>query len=202
MKRRRAPGGGRKPKSGAVAARSVTVRMPEKVFRDLEAALRRHPNQRRTLTDEIVGRLRASISREREHQHDPALRAWRFLISEVADFAHYQTPDWHKNPFWFRAFKLAVMGLLDALEPMGEIQPPENLGETPEAQAKYAVRAVLHNLRGGAGFTRAIGLGLSPEDRDQAAARFLSDPEFPDLEFDRETYAHARRDLQLMPPIR
>jgi hypothetical protein len=182
---------GRKPK-GTVAGRSVTVRMPDDVFGDLEAAIKRHPNPSRTLTDEIVGRLRAHISKEREYQRDPALRDWCFLIAEVASYAHYQTPGWHRNPFWYGAFKLAVIGLLNALEPKGEIKPPKGLDpsvdhETPEAQAKAAVNIVLHHLHGMPSRERLSGTG-------DWSAELLDE-----LDSDRNAYARVRHHLQLVP---
>ena len=75
MARKRAPGGGRKPK-GPVAARSqLTVRMPDELRAELEAAARR---RNRNLTDELIGRIRGSFAREHEQKRDPATRALLF----------------------------------------------------------------------------------------------------------------------------
>ena len=75
MARKRAPGGGRKPK-GPVAARSqLTVRMPDDLRAELEAAARR---RNRNLTDELIGRIRVSFAREHEQKRDPATRALLF----------------------------------------------------------------------------------------------------------------------------
>jgi hypothetical protein len=183
--------------------------MPENVFRDLEAALRRHPNARRTLTDEIVGRLRASISREREHERDPASPAWGFLISEVGGYSHYQMPGWNRNPFWFRAFKLAVIGLLERLEPKGEIKPPKDIDpseyeETPEAQAGAAVNAVLLQLHAGRSrqYRRyesempadAVTDDRTAETLDSAMAQAAAE-----LESAEDAYEQVRQDLQIKP---
>src|SRR5215831_19622814 len=72
--------------------------------------------------------------------------------------------EWYRNPFFFRAFKLGVMKLLDALEPAGEVRspfPPEMLREfseaanfhvmadqfkTPEAAGSAAANYVLRSL--------------------------------------------------------
>jgi hypothetical protein len=96
--------------------------MPDDVRTELEAAARR---RNRNLTDELIGRIRASFAREHEQKRDPATRALLFLFSQLAEQVHLNSPiEWHQNPFMFRAFKLAVARLLDALEPSGKIQPP------------------------------------------------------------------------------
>ena len=124
MVRRRAPGGGRKPK-GAVAMRSqLTIRIPDDLRAELKAAAK---GRGRNLTDELLGRLRASFAREREQKRDPTTRALAFLISQVAEQVHMYSRlgrNWHRNPFVFRAFKLAVARLLDSLEPPGELKSP------------------------------------------------------------------------------
>jgi hypothetical protein len=85
------------------------------------------------------------------------------LIAELAERASgYQrwspdvtAPQWNRDPFTFRAFKLAVVKLLDALEPEGEIRPPsipEPFGgsvrdyKTPKILAGYVARNTLENL--------------------------------------------------------
>jgi hypothetical protein len=106
-----------------VAARSqLTVRITDDLRAELEAAARR---RNRNLTDELIGRIRLSFAREHEQKRDPATRALLFLISQLAEQVHMNSPiEWHQNPFMFRAFKLAVARLLDALEPSGKIQTP------------------------------------------------------------------------------
>jgi hypothetical protein len=211
MVRKRARGGGRKPKGPIAARAQLTVRMPDDLRSELEAAAQRRG---RNLTDELLGRLRASFARERDRQRDPPLRAWCFLISELASYIHYETPNWHKNPFWFRAFKLGVAGLLDALEPRGEVRPPKDLDpaidhETPEAQAKAALNIVFHQLHGGKSREYAhvhsiagIREDHDPEVLDQRIAAALDNrlaAALADLDFDRDAYAQVRRDLQLKP---
>ena len=164
MVRTRAPGGGRKPK-GPVAARSqLTVRIPDDQRAELEAAARKRG---RNLTDELLGRLRASFAREREQKRDPAMRAIGFLIAATAEEIHKQqslSKDWQRNPFIFRAFRYAVAKLLEALDPPGEAKSPLNIKElrkqpenklwqsmadwyeTPEAAGSMAAESVLREL--------------------------------------------------------
>ena len=81
------------------------------------------------------------------------------------------TFSWRSDPFFYRAFKLAVGRILDALEPKGEVRAPEirmslnsasasatqleansfatsylHSFSSPEARADYAADYVLHSL--------------------------------------------------------
>lgn len=159
MVRKRAPGGGRKPK-GLTAARSVTVRMPDDVRADLEVAIARRPG--RTLTDELVGRLRRSFSSERDAERNPGIRAICFLIAELAGRISSH-PEWHQDRATFEVFKLATAKLLTAIEPKGETSKvskylSETLkllyedfsktprSKTPSAMADFAVQMILFKL--------------------------------------------------------
>jgi len=139
MAPKRAPGGGRKPK-GPVAARSVTVRMPEDVYSELEAAVRQHRNPRRTITDELVARLRHSFGVERQERRDPGLQALVYLIAELAERAHFgiDPERWHRDPWTFGAFKVGVSKLLDVLEPGAGLRDPR---EMTEQQKGFSERA-------------------------------------------------------------
>ena len=92
-----------------------------------------------------------------------ALRAICFLISAMATrglFTRRQGKPWYQDPFTFRAFKLGVARLLDALEPPGEISIPiheqgtrfagspvySTLIKTPEDAAVFAAEGELLRL--------------------------------------------------------
>src|SRR5262249_17787055 len=69
----------------------------------------------------------SSFARDRDRKRDPAIAAISYLISQLpltpfGKFTKDDHFDWHQHPFIFRAFKLAVAELLDALEPKGEIE--------------------------------------------------------------------------------
>jgi hypothetical protein len=129
-KRKRAPGGGRKP-SGEFAGLSApfNVRMPPWLRAQLQAAAKRGG---RSMSQELISRLASSFSREREDARDPAMRALCYLIADTASSVSglvriedgKPVHDWRTNPFMFEAFKLAVGYLLDALRPKGEIRLP------------------------------------------------------------------------------
>ena len=158
----RKKGRGRKSRSGPTT--SLTFRIPDDLRRQLEL------EANGSMSDRLIWHLRRSIARMREEQRDPAMRALCFVIAETAHQvvgAHVaekntERPlfDWRWTPFFFRAFKLAVGQILDALEPKGEIERPDirlhfepedsatsrytRSWETPEARANYAADYILN----------------------------------------------------------
>jgi hypothetical protein len=121
--RKRVPGPGRKPK-GDKAMPSFTWRMPADVRSQLEAAAKKAGLN---LSDELLRRLRASFSREYERRHDPATKALTFLISQAVlriNLSSRPKPQWHRDPFCYQAFRIAVDKILATFEPPGEIVSP------------------------------------------------------------------------------
>jgi len=165
MVRKRAPGGGRKPTGPAAARAQLSVRMPDDLRAELEAAA---ATRGHSLTQEMIGRLKESLARERIDRQDPAMRALCFLFQNLAESIHLRFPEtrkweWHRNPFVFTAFKLGVAQLLDALQPPGEVREPrfvaraeasdeplvKQLAEwfkTPESAATHAATLTLESL--------------------------------------------------------
>ena len=213
-KRKRAPGGGRKP-SGPFrhSAAQLTVRMPDDMRARLDAAAKK---KGWSLSQELLWRLRVSFEKENyRDRRDPATRALCFLIAETAQRVRIGIPvEWHRNPFLFRAFKLAVAALLDRLEPAGSAKSPvpefskvlkphelQLIGDrwkTPETAAAEAAKSTL------------ISLCLPAHDVEDVKTRLrgLNFPERPNLseelikEFEGEFYvmANARRDLGIDEP--
>jgi hypothetical protein len=108
-------------------------------------------------------RLRRSLLDEQQRERaDPGLRALAHLVSEVGKSVRRKpgspdaVPQWHRNPFLFAAFKVAVGKVLDALVPAGEIRPPFAADDIPRDYAKdygtpkrlgaTVARWVLHEL--------------------------------------------------------
>lgn len=127
MGKRRAPGGGRKPKGEFSGVTSpLSIRMPEEMRRQLEAAA---DARGRSVSQEILRRIQETFRYDRDRARDPAMQALCFLIAQLAgevagltDQKGQPAFDWRTNPFFFRAFKLGIAKLLDALEPAGEIR--------------------------------------------------------------------------------
>ena len=104
------------------------------------------------------------------------MRALNFVIAETAHQVvglhaldergkEHAIFNWRTNPFFFKAFKMAVGKVLDALEPRGDKQPPSiefsdidkkmqflltgtlvNSFNSPKARAEYAANSILSML--------------------------------------------------------
>ena len=110
----------------------MTVRMPD----DLRAELERSANKKGwSLSQELLWRVRSSYKRQREEERrSPATRALCFLLSELAERVGLPNiAEWHRNPFAFRAFRLALAQVLERLEPAGEIKSPPGYKRLTEA---------------------------------------------------------------------
>jgi hypothetical protein len=219
-KRKRAKGGGRKPKGEFSELTSpLSIRMPQVLRGELERAAR---ESGKSVSQELLRRLSDTFYRDKEKARDPAMRALCFLIAEAARQAvgipvsdrlkSKNALNWRNNPFFFRAFKIAVGNLLDALEPKGSVEAPKlsfhlkpttakdgtALGgavndfiqsyETPEARGHYAANYIWNSLQTIPHF--------SPEEREREIQRLM---EISSPAFEREFYgmAEAARDLRI-----
>src|SRR6516165_8156849 len=90
MAQKRAPGGGRKPIGRSSARAQLSVRMPDDLRTELEAAAAARGH---SLTQEMIGRLRESLARERIDRQDPAMRALCFLFQNLAESIHLRFPE-------------------------------------------------------------------------------------------------------------
>jgi len=211
MMRKRATGGGRKPSPHTPRAQ-LTVRMPEDMRAQLEAAARKHGGDW-TLTDELVGRIRTSFLREREQDRDPAMRALCFLVSQLA--RHIVGPGrmpaatWRSDPFFYEAFKIAVGQLLNALTPPGRAKrykvtlTAKGTHSADEHVHRYA--ASFQNTEARAAHTVDLILSLLREIPDSISS-LLRDEEIKKLtalapSVERQLYgmADAARDLAIRP---
>jgi len=153
--RKRAPGGGRKP-IGPSAARPLTIRIPDDMRAVLQTAAVKRSKQNRgwNLSQELLLRLRWTLNKEHERDRDAALRALSFLISEVSRYLNPGlSPNWHRDPFLFGAFRFGVSKILEALEPPGKAQSPlakigtlSDTFRTPEAAGEMAASVTLSQL--------------------------------------------------------
>jgi hypothetical protein len=214
MVRKRAPGGGRKP-IGSTVAQPVTIRMPDDMRDRLELASRKRAKRKPgwNLSQEILCRLRRSMDKEREDQ-SPIIRDVCYLISEMAKrefYAghHFEDRPWHRDPFMFRAFKLAVAKILDELKPPGEMRPPRekynclfSLFTTPESLADHAARKELHRLFHENPLTQAEK-AIALQGADDSLLRGTEYDPFlvlAELEAPFHVYPKIRRDLGIEEP--
>jgi hypothetical protein len=215
MPRKRAPGAGRKP-AGPISGKLSNF--STRITNETRSALESEAAATGQSISQVAERLiRAGLTASRDR--NPAMRALCFLITQLA--GHIVGPklmevegskseiplfNWRSSPFFFRAFKIAVGQLLDALEPRGPIRPCDfttNAAEldpsmerylesfkTPEARAEYSVDYILTAFRSVPHWTEA--------EREEQR-KFVSDAGNPTLI--REFYAmpDAARDLALKP---
>jgi hypothetical protein len=136
-KRKRALGGGRK-RLGPSVAQNLTIRIDDDLRGQLEAATAKRAEWKRrwNLSQEILLRLRHSFDKEREHRRNRAMRAICDLISDLGKRELHTDlqQSWHRDPYTFRAFKVAVTKILDGLEPVGEMRPPRTLAAVFEGR--------------------------------------------------------------------
>lgn len=209
MAKKRAPGGGRKPKGDFSALVSaLTIRMPSDMRKLLDLAA---ADSGKSVTQEILGRIRTSFQRDREKAPKTEVRALCFLIAKLASDVvgsrnsdGWQRYSWRSDRFFFCAFKTALVELLDQLEPQGELRLPtitptalESSNEimreelqsfgSPEERGKYIAKMRWKVLLNADPNIDLDFLDMLPEGSDLKA------------EIRRESYgmADARDDLQI-----
>jgi hypothetical protein len=150
MARKRAPGGGRKPR-GKAPAEHFNTRMTPEVRKLLQAEARLHGW---SLSREIEERLKGSLVLGDRDIEDRATKALVRVIAEMA--ARTQAPksprgpgiNWRNNRFLFEAFKAALNQFLDQLAPEGKATDSEHPQfKTPEALANAIVFSVEDQLQ-------------------------------------------------------
>jgi hypothetical protein len=129
-RRKRAAGGGRKPRGEFSQLTSLfAVRMPKDMRKQLESNA---AERNQSVAQRLLWHLRQSFNREREKERDPALQGLLFMIGQLAERFGGQK-DWRTDLLYFRAFKLAVGKLLDEIE---EPPGPMVLGEGRQKELK------------------------------------------------------------------
>ena len=165
MKRKRAPGGGRKAKAGPTSP--LTFRIPADLRRELEL----EATEDGSVSERLLWHLRRSIDRKREEERDPALKALLLLIARLAedltggeyapdkDVRSNLQREWRTDLFQFRAFKVAVKKLLDTLE-----EPPEPPRGMTEEERERSRKAAAEEFGGSPEFTKLfLEVQRSPE---------------------------------------
>jgi hypothetical protein len=146
-------------------AQNLTIRIDDDLRALLKASAAKRAERKRNwnLSQEILLRLRCSLDKEREHRRNQTMRDLCWLISDMAkrelltDLPEQQS--WHRDPFTFRAFRVAVAKLLERLEPPGEMRPPPILAgadsfEDPETLGEFAADKELIALHHASPLTR------------------------------------------------
>ena len=167
-RRKRAPGAGRKPDPNKKVM--FSTRLEPEVMTALKAAAQGWPGKNvSTFTEYLISR---GLRERDEARRDPALRGLLFLIAALAERLSGATGEqdkglrlklmmrWRQDLHAFRAFKLAVHKLIDALE-----EPPESTLLTDEQIEESARKTVEETRPSDPEKTRKllIELSTSPE---------------------------------------
>jgi hypothetical protein len=150
MARKRKPGGGRKPK-GPIRAKSevFTTRITPETRRAIEREAKRSEQSISQFAERL---LMLGLEARRRRENYRSIRAFCFLIEQLAldmgggrwmDASQFEGPkrkpveraqdEWRTEPFYYKAFTIAVASLLDALKPKGNIEAPYNAELIEEA---------------------------------------------------------------------
>jgi hypothetical protein len=114
-----------------------------------EAGNRAKRKRNWNLSQEILMRLSQSLDREQEGGSDTATRAICFLVSKLIQVGIRPNNNlWHRDPFLFRAFRLAAGNFLSKIEPkiIAPARPLTSILRTPERFAEYLTEMLLEDL--------------------------------------------------------
>ena len=120
-KRKRAPGGGRKPTGdirGKKAWFSTRVTNETRAALDDEAAA-----TGKSVSQVAEALLIEALTIRREVSLNDPMQALAYVISQLANVTcHGLDRDWRTDPFMFQALKLAIGNFMDGIAPAGEIK--------------------------------------------------------------------------------
>jgi hypothetical protein len=123
-KKRRAPGGGRKPEYGDRAA-PFSLRLPADMRAVLEARQERRDGKKDSLGEVILSVIQYALDSEQEEERrdSPAGALCDLLAATIAGVSSVTGLDWRSDPYAFEAIRLAFNFHLDDWKPPGEIRP-------------------------------------------------------------------------------
>jgi hypothetical protein len=138
-RRRRAPGGGRKPKGRFVGnTERINVRYTPAIKTRLEIAAAKNG---RSLPQEIQERLERTFNEDAYESRDPAMTALIYMVERAAnEFVRggkKGLPAWRIDPAEFEGFKAAIGNMLERLRPTGEPVGISGGPNSPLSRAKY-----------------------------------------------------------------
>jgi hypothetical protein len=199
VKRKRAPGAGRKPKGEFANLPSpFSLRMPEDLRQQLEQAASR---SNRSVSQEILRRVTDSFEIENDKGRKPETRALCFLVARLEEIVSNETDGhWRTNPYFYRAFKQALNDLLEKMRPVGELVTRSPETRSPEECGKFVADYVWNEMHAPpidySGFSSALAshFGLSKEASKRGYS-LVAKHEYAQ----KYAYPNVRRDLVLEP---
>lgn len=146
-KRKRAKGGGRKPK-GEVSGlgRHFSIRMPNWLHAQLQDARK---TSGRSIGQELMWRARNTFAQDLADTDPPAMQSLCFLIARIGrDASSGPTEDsWRTDPHSSKVFQRAVAVLLHWLEPAGNPRPGDRPYASPEDEGDDIAEKLWYELR-------------------------------------------------------
>jgi hypothetical protein len=136
-RRRRAPGGGRKP-GGRFAGNTerFNMRCTPSIKDRLEIAASKN---NRSLPQEIQERLESTFDEDADTSRDPAMAGLLWMVENAARYfvrgGEKELPAWRTNPAEFEGFKTAISNILGRLRPTGE---PAEISDEPNSPLNRA----------------------------------------------------------------
>jgi hypothetical protein len=191
-KRKRAKGGGAKPKGPlADKTKAFSTRITAETRRALETEKKETGHSISQIAERwIMSGLREKRARERT---DP-VRALCYVVAELSGLICNMKGedgkpafDWRTDPFMFRAYQLAIQGFMDTIAPSGDVVSPAvahpvlatstlwGPHDSPEKRAEWAVTvltALYQTARGDAKASDVLGFNV-PADMEIAMERDL-----------------------------
>jgi hypothetical protein len=121
-----------------------STRLEPHVLAALKAAAKTWPGRNlSTLAEHLIDK---GLREREEERRDPALRALFYIVTQMANYLtnivqvedkkHRHPTSWRTDRLFFKAFKVAVRQLLDALE-----EPPKSSPAVDEIRREAAARA-------------------------------------------------------------
>jgi Arc-like DNA binding domain len=131
MARKRAAGGGRKPRGPfSQLTSSFTLRMPNDLRKKLERAAKKRPGGG-SIGQELLQRLQRSFAEENEEERDSMLRIFDTLMDGMLGIiVPVPRRHWEKDPWLYRAFYCAVSNMFSRFRPEGAELGKEKLPES------------------------------------------------------------------------
>ena len=191
-KKKRAPGGGRKP-SGDIHGKSSTL--STRITAETRRALETERKATGLSISQIAERLMmVGLREKRARERNDPVRALCYIVAELSGLICNMKSedgkpafDWRTDPFMFRAYQLAIQGFMDTIAPPGDVVSPAvaqpvlatstfwGPHDSPEKRAEWAVTvltALYQTSRGDAKASDVLGFNV-PADMETAMERDL-----------------------------
>jgi hypothetical protein len=160
--RKRAPGGGRKPK-GRISGKSATL--STRITPGIRQALESERGGQQSISQFAEEMIELGLIEKRRRDRPDSIRGFCHIIAKLAtETCAFKGADgkpafdWLTNPFMFQTFKLSIQKFMDGITPAGEMRAPAEdepilanstvwgPHNTPEERADHVATAISREL--------------------------------------------------------